>query len=121
MKEFSPIKEMFHLWFFLGVFQCFDFTQVTWSYDQRIWDPGISYSWRNNESVQEEPPWCVTVGEIEDDGQSQVRFLLEKSVYWVFRNQNCGLIMVMQPQKNMRRWFQAEDTFLFVCGCWYNH
>ncbi|CAN6833461.1 unnamed protein product [Brassica oleracea] len=121
-----------------GVFQCFDFTQVepvisvkdtsilydvqiqshrvTWSYDQRIWDPGISYSWRNNESVQEEPPWCVTVGEIEDDGQSQVWFLLEKSVYWVFRNQNCGLVMVMQPQWNMRPWFQAEGTSLLLYG-----
>ncbi|KAG5382591.1 hypothetical protein IGI04_034061 [Brassica rapa subsp. trilocularis] len=88
---------MFHLWFYLGVFQCFDFTQVepvisvkdtsilydiqfqsqrvTWCYDQRIWDPGISYSWRINESVQEEPPWCVAVGEIEDDGQSQTTYL----------------------------------------------
>lgn len=129
---------MFHLWFYLGVFQCFDFTQVepvisvkdtsilydiqfqsqrvTWCYDQRIWDPGISYSWRINESVQEEPPWCVAVGEIEDDGQSQVSFLFEKSVYWVFRNQNCGLVMLMQPQRNMRQWFHAEDTFLLLYG-----
>ncbi|WZZ71470.1 hypothetical protein YC2023_082840 [Brassica napus] len=30
------------------------------------------YAWIINESVQEEPPWCVTVGEIEDVGQSRV-------------------------------------------------
>ncbi|KAL0655997.1 hypothetical protein Bca4012_076581 [Brassica carinata] len=43
------------------------------------------YAWIINESVQEEPPWCVTVGEIEDDGQS--------SCYFVRKSQYIGFLI----------------------------
>ncbi|VVA90507.1 unnamed protein product [Arabis nemorensis] len=75
-RQLPPVMEAFHSWFVVGMCQCFDFFQDQpvisvmpnirsmdvfecifqrgiRCLDQRIWDPGIVYSWGIEESMQE--------------------------------------------------------------------